>query len=71
MQKLKLKMLEHNETISSMATLLGVNRDTLSRWMRNDNSAMKLKKVRAISEQLNLSDEEIVAIFFKKSGEQD
>lgn len=58
-------MLFKGENIESVSKKLQMNRDTLSRHLKNDATKMPLCEARQISGILNLSDEEIVATFFK------
>ena len=58
-------MLGKGEDIESMSKYLKVNRDTLSRHIKNQGAKMSIREARAIVEKLNLTDEEILETFFR------
>lgn len=63
--KLFKMMLFKGENIESVSKKLGINRDTLSRHLKNEMEKMPLGEERKIAALLGLSDEEIMATFFK------
>lgn len=64
MNKLKSKMVLHEDTMESLARYLGISRQTLSGRM-NGHSAFKAHEVMSIADRYNLASDEIVEIFFK------
>lgn len=62
--KLKGQLAERGLNITQLATLIGMNRDTLYRRMRNGGAQFRLGDVRKICEVLHLSYDAMLSIFF-------
>ena len=58
-------MLGKGEDIESMSRHLKINRDTLSRHIKNQGAKMPIGEARVIAAKLGLTDEEILEVFFR------
>ena len=58
-------ILGKGEDIESVSRHLGINRDTLSRHIKNQAAKMPVGEAREIAKKLDLTDEEILEAFFK------
>ena len=58
-------ILSKGQNIESMSKNLGINRDTLSRHLKDQAERMPLQEVRKIAHILGLTDEEIIGTFFR------
>nr|DAO47320.1 MAG TPA: helix-turn-helix domain protein [Caudoviricetes sp.] len=64
--KLKALMYAASETNISVGKKLDINRDTLRRWLKNEN--IPLNKVHELISILNMSDEIILETFFMREN---
>ena len=62
--KLKGKIVEQGMTIEELARIIGVNKSTLYRKIQNKGETITIKEANLICKALNLSGEEVIAIFF-------
>lgn len=62
--KLRGKIVENGMSTGELAKRIGVDRSTLYRKMNNNGDGLTIKEVKLISEELNLSHDEAMAIFF-------
>jgi len=62
--KLKGKIVEKGTNISELAKIIGMNKSTLYRKLKNDGEEISIKEASIIIKVLNLSLEEVNAIFF-------
>lgn len=61
--KLKGKMTEEKETISSLAEKIGMDRNTLGNKLKG-STAFDITEIRKISEELNIVPDDVVDYFF-------
>lgn len=64
--KLKGKIVEQNLSVEKLAELMNINKSTLYRKIANDGSDFSIDEVDVIIKVLNLSADEVIAIFFKQ-----
>jgi DNA-binding phage protein len=64
--KLKGKMVERGTNISALAKAIGVDKSTLYRKIKNNGEEISIKEAKSIIEVLNLSLDEVNAIFFNQ-----
>lgn len=62
----KIRLLENDYVLNTLAEELGINRDTLSRWIKKDT--YPLWAVKKTAKILNLSDEDILDIFIREEN---
>ena len=62
--KLKGKIVEQGMSIEDLAREIGVNKSTLYRKIQNKGETITIKEANLIRKALNLSGEEVIAIFF-------
>ena len=62
--KLKGKIVEQGMNIEELAREIGVNKSTLYRKIQNKGETITIKEANLIRKVLNLSGEEVIAIFF-------
>lgn len=68
MMKLKGVMVEKGMTQEKLAELIGMDRSTLIRKMKNEGLQFTVEDVQNITKALNLKPEEVLAIFYRKCG---
>lgn len=66
MKKLKGKMVEKDMTIEALAEKLGMSRSTLYRKLSNNGDTLFVKEANTIVDELNLTSEEAMSIFFSQ-----
>lgn len=62
--KLKGKIVEQGVTIEHLATAIGQNKSTLYRKLNSNGEGFTIKEVNLISQELNLTLDEVNNIFF-------
>lgn len=62
--KLKGKVAENNLNITLLAKEIGMNRDTLYRWIANSGENLTLKDIKNISGVLKLNRDDIIEILW-------
>lgn len=62
--KLRGKVVEKGMSITTLAKLVGIDRSSLYRKLRNQGETLTIKEANRIVEILQLSKEESMAIFF-------
>jgi transcriptional regulator with XRE-family HTH domain len=67
MMKLKGVMVEKGMTQEKLAELIGMDRSTLIRKMKNEGLQFTVEDVQNITKALNLKPEEVLAIFFTEN----
>lgn len=65
-EKIYRMMLGKGESIETLSKHLGINRDTLSRHIKNQGSKMPLGEARKIIKKLALTEEETLEAFFRQ-----
>lgn len=63
---LKIKMLEHDDTQSSLAEALGIDLCTLNYKIKGVRAQFKQSEIQAIADRYKLKASEIQKIFFNK-----
>lgn len=63
---LKIKMLEHDDTQSSLAEALGIDLCTLNYKIKGVRAQFKQSEIQAITDRYKLKASEIQKIFFNK-----
>lgn len=64
--KLKGKIVERGMNVGDLAELLGVNKSTVYRKLQNEGQTLTIAQVDAIANVLELTGEEVNAIFFSQ-----
>ena len=67
-QKLKGKITEEGLSQGNVATLIGIDRSTFYRKMKDDGRTFDIEEVGKIVEVLSLDKDETMNIFFAKQG---
>ena len=65
--KLKIIMFSKGETNTSISKKLNINRDTFSRWLKNES--IPLNKMHELIDILEMNDEMIMESFFVREEE--
>ena len=63
---LKGKIVEKGTNVSELAEIIGVNKSTLYRKLRNNGEEISIKEAGLIIKSLNLNLDEVNAIFFSE-----
>lgn len=63
-KELRLKMFEKDFSVEKLASKTGIGKDTLYRRMKNNGSDFTCAEVQAISKELELTENDIMSIFF-------
>lgn len=58
-------ILGKGENIETLSKVLKINRDTLSRHIKNQGNKMPIGEARRIAKKLALTEEEIIETFFR------
>lgn len=64
--KLKGKIVENDLTIEKLADIIGINRSTIYRKLNHEGETFTIKEANLIARALNLTAEEVNAIFFSQ-----
>lgn len=64
--KLKGAVVEKNTTLEALAANIGVDRSTIYRKIQNGGLTYTIGEIHKIVEALQLTQEEVLAIFFKE-----
>lgn len=64
--KLKGKIVECGYTLEKLSEIMGINRSTLYRKMADEGKDFTIREVDSIAHALNLSYDEVNAIFFSQ-----
>ena len=64
-QKLKGRIVEKSKNVNEVAKEIGIDKSTLYRKIKSNGATLTIKEVTAIAKCLQLSYDDIRAIFFK------
>lgn len=65
-KKLKGKIIEKGTNVAELAKIIGVNKSTLYRKLKNNGDDISIKEAKSMINALQLNSEEVNAIFFNQ-----